>query len=60
LDAQLFTIGDDELEAYKVFDSLDEAKDYIAKKVLENPDTEYLVYNSLGDTVYFHDRNGIR
>ena len=59
-DDSVFHTGDDINNAYTIFGSLTQAKEFGLDKVQNNPEIECYVYNLAGQTIFVCDKNGER
>ena len=59
-DKSLFLIGDDIKDAFEIFNSYDQAKEFGIKKVQNNPEIECYVYDYAGQAIFVYDKNGER
>lgn len=56
----LYLAGNDINDVYEKFDSYDQAKEFVIKKVQNNPEVECWIIDYKGQTIFAYDKNGER
>ena len=56
----LFLVGDDSEDAYEVFNSYEQAKEFSIRRVQGNPDIECWIYDYIGQVIFGCDKDGER
>lgn len=56
----LFLVGDDIKDAYEIFNSYEQAKEFSIRKVQDNPDIECWIYDHTGQIIFGYDKDGER
>lgn len=51
-------VGEDISDAYEIFNSYDQAKEFSVKKVNDNPEIECYVYDYKGQVIFLYDKVG--
>lgn len=59
-DKSLFLTGDNIKDAFEIFNSYDQAKEFGIKKVQTNPEIECYIYDYTGQVIFVYDMNGER
>ena len=56
----LYIVGEDILDAYEIFNSCNQAKEFSIKRVNDNPEIECYIYDYNGQVIFIYDKNGER
>lgn len=59
-DGSFYFKSDNQTDAFELFDTLEEAKNFVIEKVDKNPTIECYITNSNNQTVFIYDKNGER
>jgi len=56
----LFLVGDDNNDAYQIFNFYEQAKEFSITRVNDNPDIECWIYDHTGQVTFGYDKHGER
>jgi hypothetical protein len=59
-DLTIFRNGDNEKDAYQIFDNFTKAKEFVIEFVAAHPEFECVIYDWQGKLLLVYDENGIR